>query len=71
MDVKLRLSDPRERDSVRAFLERRECHVEELAPDVLRVDLPHELDDEQARLEIDLLLRVWESLHDSHIDLIR
>jgi hypothetical protein len=71
MDVKLRLSDPRERDSVRAFLERRECHVEELAPDVLRVDLPHELHDEQARLEIDLLLRVWESLHDSHIDLIR
>jgi len=70
MDVKLRLSDPRERDSVRAFLERRECHVEELAPDVLRVDLPHELHDEQARLEIDLLLRVWESLHDSHIDLI-
>jgi hypothetical protein len=70
MDVKLRLSDPGERDSVRAFLERRECHVEELAPDVLRVDLPHELHDEQARLEIDLLLRVWESLHDSHIDLI-
>jgi hypothetical protein len=70
MDVKLRLSDPGERDSVRAFLERRECHVEELAADVLRVDLPHELHDEQARLEIDLLLRVWESLHDSHIDLI-
>jgi hypothetical protein len=70
MDVKLRLSDPSERDSLRAFLEKRECHVEELAPDVLRVDLPHELHDEQARLEIDLYLRVWESLHDGRIDVI-
>ena len=70
MDVTLRLSDPGERESLRAFLERRECHVEELAADVLRVDLPHELHDEQARLEIDLYLRVWESLHDGHIEFI-
>jgi hypothetical protein len=70
MDVTLRLSDPRERDSLCAFLERRECHVEELAADVLRVDLPHDLHDEQARLEIDLYLRLWESLHDGHIEVI-
>jgi hypothetical protein len=70
MDVTLRLSDPGERDALRAFLEKRECHVEELAPDLLRVGLPHELHDEQARLEVDLYLRVWESLHDSRIDIV-
>ncbi len=65
----LRLSDPSERAALRAFLERRECHVEELADGLLRVGLPHELHDQQARLEVDLYLRVWESLHDSRIDI--
>jgi hypothetical protein len=70
VDVTLRLSDPGERDALRAFLEKRECRVEELAPDLLRVGLPHELHDKQARLEVDLYLRVWESLHDSRVDII-
>jgi hypothetical protein len=70
MDVTLRLSPPGERDALRAFLEKRECRVEELAPDLLRVQLPHELHDQQARLEIDLYLRVWESLHDSRIEIL-
>lgn len=66
----LRLSDPSERDAFRAFLEKRECHVEELADDLLHVGLPHELHDQQARLEVDLYLRVWESLRDSRIDIV-
>ena len=66
----LRLSEPSERDALRTFLERRECRVEELAPDLLRVGLPHELHDQQARLEVDLYLRVWESLHDSRIEIV-
>ena len=70
MDVMLRLSDPGERDALRAFLEKRECRVEEIAPDVLRVGLPHELHDQQARLEVDLYLRVWESLHDSRLEIV-
>jgi len=70
MDVTLRLSDPGERDALRAFLEKRECRVEEIAPDLLRVGLPHELHDQQARLEVDLYLRVWESLHDSRIEIV-
>jgi hypothetical protein len=70
MDVMLRLSDPGERDALRAFLERRECRVEEIAPDLLRVGLPHELHDQQARLEVDLYLRVWESLHDSRVEIV-
>jgi hypothetical protein len=70
MHMTLRLTDPHERDALRAFLEKRECQVEELADDLLRVGLPHELHDEQARLEVDLYLRVWESLHDSRIDIV-
>jgi len=70
MRVTLRLSNPGERDALRAFLEKRECHVEELATDLLGVGLPHELHDEQARLEVDLYLRVWESLHDSRIEIV-
>ena len=66
----LRLSDPSERAAFRAFLERRECHVEELADGLLRVGLPHELHDQQARLEVDLYLHVWESLHDSRVVIV-
>jgi len=68
--VTLRLSDPAETDAFRAFLEKRECHVQELANGLLRVALPHELHEQQARLEVDLYLRVWESLHDSRIDTV-
>jgi hypothetical protein len=70
MDVTLRLSDALERDALRVFLEKRECSVSVLADDLLRVSLPHELHDEQARLEVDLYLRVWESLHDSRVEVV-
>ena len=59
MEVMLRLSDPGEREALRAFLQKRECRVEEIAPDLLRVGLPHELHD-----------RVWESLHDSRVEIV-
>jgi hypothetical protein len=70
MDVTLRLSDAGERDALRVFLEKRECNVSVLADDLLRVGLPHELHDEQARLEVDLYLRVWESLHESRVEVV-
>jgi hypothetical protein len=63
MGVRLRLSDPGLADSLRDFLERRECSVVQLGMDTLDVSLPHELHVEQARLELDLYLRVWQSLH--------
>jgi hypothetical protein len=70
VEVTLRLSDPGAKAALRAFLEKRECHVQELADDMLRVGMPHELHEQQARLEVDLYLRVWESLHDSRIDIV-
>ena len=71
MGVRLRLSDPELAESLRDFLERRECAVVQPQADVLEVSLPHELHAEQARLELDLYLRVWQSLHGwSHVEYV-
>jgi hypothetical protein len=63
MGVRLRLSDPALIESLIEFLERRECAAVQVDADTLEVSLPHELHREQARLELDLYLRVWQSLH--------
>jgi hypothetical protein len=64
LGVRLRLSDPELADNLRDFLERRECAVIEIDAETLEVELPHELHAEQARLELDLYLRIWQSLHE-------
>lgn len=61
--MRLRLADPELVESLREFLERRECEVVEIDAETLEVELPHELHAEQARLELELYLRVWQSLH--------
>ena len=62
--MRLRLSDPELADNLRDFLERRECAVVQIDAETLEVELPHKLHAEQARLERDLYLRVWQSLHE-------
>lgn len=62
MKVRLQLREPGLADDLTDFLRRRECAADHVAA-VLEVELPHELNDEAARLELDLLLRVWEALH--------
>jgi hypothetical protein len=64
LGVRLRLSDPELAQSLRDFLQRRDCDVVQFDAETLDVELPHELHDQQARLELDLYLRVWQSLHD-------
>jgi hypothetical protein len=61
--VRLELREPSLAEDLADFLRRRECATDHVAA-VLEVELPHELNDEAARLELDLLLRVWEALHD-------
>jgi hypothetical protein len=63
LGVRLRLSDPELIDNLRDFLERRECAVVQVDAETLDVELPHEHHVVQARLELDLYLRVWQSLH--------
>jgi hypothetical protein len=53
------------------FLERRECVVR-IQADTLEINLPRELDAEQARLELDLYLRVWQALpHWTSVEYVR
>jgi hypothetical protein len=61
--VRLRLSDPELAESLRTFLERPECVVVQVDAETLEVELPHELHPREAELELDLYLRVWQSLH--------
>jgi hypothetical protein len=63
MGVRLRLGDPDLVESLSDFLRRRECAVEQTDKETIEIALPHELHDEQARMELDLYLRVWQSLH--------
>jgi hypothetical protein len=64
LGVRLRLSDPELIDNLRTFLERRDCAVVQVDAETLEVELPHGHHAEQARLELDLYLRVWQSLHE-------
>jgi hypothetical protein len=41
------------------FLGRADLRALQVAPAVVEIDLPHLLDDRQAELEVDLMLRVW------------
>jgi hypothetical protein len=62
MGFRLRLRDAELAKSLGDFLERRECVVR-IQTNTVEVTLPRELDAEQARGELDLYLRVWQSLH--------
>jgi hypothetical protein len=64
MRVHLRLSNQDLADDLLAFLRRRECLGERIdGSDLLEVALPHTLQEAQAKMELDLLLRVWQVMH--------
>jgi hypothetical protein len=67
--VFVRLSDPAFADEFVGYLRRADCvadlgdveaHAEGIA---VKVEVPHAFDDEHARMEIALYLRVWEAVH--------
>jgi hypothetical protein len=71
MTARLELSEPGLAEELVGFLRRRECTAEHVAA-VVEVALPPGLDEDRARLELDLLLRVWQALHESApVDVIR
>jgi hypothetical protein len=68
-EVHVRLSDPTLADEFLGFLRRADCvadlgdveaHAEGIA---VAVDVPDAYDEEQARMEVALYLRVWEAVH--------
>lgn len=63
MTARLMLDEPALADDLVEFLRRRECQAEQVAA-LIEVCVPPELGDERGRLELDLLLRVWQTLHE-------
>ncbi len=63
MSVRLRLEDPDLVEDLLDFLGRRGCAGEREDDDTIAVELPPDLDLKQGHLELDLYLRVWQSLH--------
>ncbi len=61
--MRIQLSDTTLTNELVDFFRRRECRVEPLDGDVIEVEAHPTLGPKQARLELDLLLRVWQSLH--------
>jgi hypothetical protein len=61
--VRIHLSDPTLTEELVEFFRRRECRARRIDEDVVEVEAHPTLSAEKARLELDLLLRVWQSLH--------
>ncbi len=61
--MRIQLSEATLTDELADFFRRRECRVARVERDVIEVEAHPTLGPEQARLELDLLLRVWQSLH--------
>jgi len=59
----IQLSDPTLADELIDFLRRRECRAEQVKPGVVQIEAHPTLAPDRAQLELDLLLRVWQSLH--------
>jgi hypothetical protein len=70
MTIRLQLSDPGLADALARFLSRRECPAEAAEDGTVKVELAHPLHDEQARMEVELYVRVWQALHGVGVDFL-
>lgn len=54
------------------FLRQANCVVRQTAPDTLEATVPEAFDERQARLELELYLRVWQALNpDGSVRIVR
>jgi hypothetical protein len=70
MTIRLRLSEPGLADGLALFLSRQECRAETAEDGTVMVELAHALHQEQARLEVELYVRVWQALHGIGVDFL-
>jgi hypothetical protein len=61
--VQIQLSDPTLTEDLIDFFRRRECRVKLVKRAVIEVEAHPTLGPEGGRLELDLLLSIWRSLH--------
>jgi hypothetical protein len=52
------------------FLTRQGCPATVVGSETVRVELPHEIHAEQARLEVDLYVRLWQALHGVRVEIV-
>ena len=71
MTVLLQPQEPGLSTALAVFLSRQGCPATVLADESVEVDLPHELHGEQARLEVDLYVRLWQALQGGRLEVDR
>lgn len=52
------------------FLTRQGCPAKVVGSETVSVELPHTLHAEQARLEVDLYIRLWQALHGVRVEVV-
>ena len=62
MTIRLRPSEPGVGDDLASFLCRHECRAEVAEDGTVVVELPHVIHQEQARMELELYIRLWQAL---------
>jgi hypothetical protein len=62
MTIRLRLSEPTLAEDLASYLSRHDCHAVAVEDSSVTAELPHLLHQEQARLELELYLRLWQAL---------
>jgi len=62
MTIRLRLSEPGLAEDLASYLSRHDCRAFAAEDSSVIVALPHLLHQEQARLELELYLRLWQAV---------
>ena len=52
------------------FLTRQGCPATVVGSETVRVELPHTLHGKQARMEVDLYVRLWQALHGVRVEVV-
>jgi hypothetical protein len=52
------------------FLTRQGCPATVVGAEAVAVELPHALHGEQARMEVDLYVRLWQALHGVRVEVV-
>jgi hypothetical protein len=69
--IRLRLSEPRVAEDLATFLSRHDCRAKVAADGTVLVELPHVLHRDQARMELELYIRLWQALRSVTVELLQ
>jgi hypothetical protein len=70
MTIRLRVSEPRVAHDLASFLSGHDCRAEVTEDGTVLVELPHLLHRDQARLELELYIRLWQALRGVSVNLL-